>query len=56
VLNGSAREVRIERVTPAPAHLHLTMRATPASNRGTVGAVAASCGWISRTRPEFSSG
>lgn len=56
VLNGSAREVRIERVTPAPAHLHLTMRATPASNRGTVGAVAASCGWISRTRPAFSAG
>lgn len=32
------------------------MQATPASNRGTVGAVAASCGWLSRTRPALSSG
>lgn len=56
VLNGSAREARIERVVTAPAHPHLAMRATPTSNRGTVGAVSASCGWLLRTRPALSSG
>jgi hypothetical protein len=29
------------------------MRATSASNRGAVGAAAASCGWFRRTRPAF---